>query len=55
MNQATNINIARLDRHHKMFDHRNPLSPAGIWAAQRNANNQAWDLQLRSYFELISR
>lgn len=37
---------ARLDRHRKMFDNRNPLPPAGIWAVQRNAENEAWDLQL---------
>lgn len=37
---------ARLDRHRKMFDHRNPLPPAGVWAAQRASSAEAWDLQL---------
>jgi broad specificity phosphatase PhoE len=40
------IDPARLERHRKMFDHRNPLPPAGVWAARRNSSNDAWDLQL---------
>ncbi len=41
-----NIDPVRLEKHRKMFDHSNPLPPAGAWLVQRNPNTDAWDLQL---------
>lgn len=37
---------ARLEKHRKMFDHANPLPPAGVWAARRNSNTEGWNLEL---------
>jgi broad specificity phosphatase PhoE len=40
------IDPARLEKYRKMFDHANPLPPAGVWAVQRNSSTETWDLEL---------
>ena len=40
------IDPARLEKHRQMFDHSNPLPPAGVWAVHRNSSAETWDLQL---------
>jgi 2,3-bisphosphoglycerate-dependent phosphoglycerate mutase len=40
------IEPARLEKYRQMFDHTNPLPPAGVWAVQRNSSQEGWDLQL---------
>lgn len=36
----------RFEEHLKMFDHANPMPPAGVWIAQKNTNDQTWNLEL---------
>lgn len=35
-----------VSREHRIYDHRNPLPPAGAWLAQRNGQGEAWALEL---------
>lgn len=40
------IEPGKLETHRRMFDHSNPLPPAGAWVVQRNGGGEGWDLNL---------
>lgn len=40
------IDPTRLANHRKMFDHANPLPPAGVWVVERNSDTDDWNLKL---------
>jgi len=40
------IEADRLAQHRKMFDHSNPLPPAGVWSVRRKSIHDPWDLNL---------
>lgn len=37
---------AELEQHKRLYDHRNPLPPAGAWRAVRRPDTASWDLEL---------
>lgn len=40
------IEPARLEKLRRMFDHSNPLPPAGVWSVQPNPGTETWELEL---------